>query len=192
METMPVADAYSKIDFSANIVLECSDGLACVVPKNMAMKCEVLKKLMNQEESEVKVPLSEITSDTVQRIYVYLAEYWHQWPPASIEKIDRPLRQDLKTFLTDFDEDYYNNQLLQDGDINKNTNIFLVLKASQYLDCTPLMTFASAALANIVRNVKGEDDFYKQFGVSEPFTDKEKQKLYEDYEYRNNDKKAEK
>ena len=125
----------------------------------------------------MKVPLSEITSDTVGRIFAYLAEYYNQWPPASISKIERPLRQDLKTFLTDFDIDYYNHKLLDDSDGDKNTNIFLILKASQYLDCQPLMTFASAALANIVRNVKGERDFYRQFGVSEPFTEEEKEKV---------------
>ena len=41
---------HTQVAFAEDIVLECSDGVACVVPKALAEKCEVLEKLIKQEE----------------------------------------------------------------------------------------------------------------------------------------------
>ena len=191
-----------QVDFTKDIVLECSDGVACVVPKDLSKRCGVLEKLMSQEEvclspipasktpterhhtptvptpatapqSEVKVPLTEITSDIVKRIFLFL-EQNKEWPPASLEKIERPLGHDLKTFLEPHNVTYYETQLLNDNNPKDNNNVFLVLKAAQYLSCEPLTVFASASLANIVRGVKGENDFYRMFDIEKPFTPEEK------------------
>eukprot|EP01060_Flectonema_neradi_P007465 TRINITY_DN1520_c0_g1_i1.p1 TRINITY_DN1520_c0_g1~~TRINITY_DN1520_c0_g1_i1.p1 ORF type:complete len:212 (+),score=42.42 TRINITY_DN1520_c0_g1_i1:66-638(+) len=188
METMPIADQYPSVDFNENIVLECSDSMACVLPKVLAKTCTVLNKLMSEEKGEVKVPLSEIRSDTIDKIYKYLDYHKNEWPPSL--KLEQPLKEDLKETLRNepFLLNYYENELLENGDVSKSDHIFLVLRASQYLTCEPLRDFAAAAMANLVKGVKDEQDFYDLFKVDTPFTDAEKDKLYEDYEYRNSRK----
>eukprot|EP01059_Diplonema_ambulator_P003811 TRINITY_DN13507_c0_g1_i1.p1 TRINITY_DN13507_c0_g1~~TRINITY_DN13507_c0_g1_i1.p1 ORF type:complete len:216 (+),score=84.78 TRINITY_DN13507_c0_g1_i1:67-648(+) len=186
VEKMPIGDNYPLVDFSRNIVLECSDGVACVMPISAAKRCNVLAQLISKSAGEVKVPLYEIHSDIVAKICMYIQHHHSEWPPNL--RIDKPLRTDLRDALTAWDYDFYTKQLLEDGDPSKNDAIFLVLKAAQYLECDPVRDLACAALANIVRDVKGEEDFYKLFKVSEPFTEDETKKLYEDYEYRSSKK----
>ena len=174
---MPIADQYPSVNFNENIVLECSDSMACVLPKKLATTCTVLNKLMNEEKGEVKVPLSEIRSDTIGKIHKYLEYNIGEWPPKL--DLEQPLKEDLKETLRseEFLLNYYEHDLLENGDPSKCDNIFLVLRASQYLNCEPLRDFAAASMANLVRGVKDAEDFYRLFKVDTPFTDAEEEKV---------------
>eukprot|EP01063_Lacrimia_lanifica_P036873 TRINITY_DN7421_c0_g1_i1.p2 TRINITY_DN7421_c0_g1~~TRINITY_DN7421_c0_g1_i1.p2 ORF type:complete len:221 (+),score=121.32 TRINITY_DN7421_c0_g1_i1:78-665(+) len=191
METMPVADQYESVDYKNNIVLECSDEIACVLPKKLASFCSKLAEVIQiQDEAngEVQVPLADIKSETINRIFIFLKHHEASWPPKL--EISRPLKLSLKETMNgtwDYNT-YYLNVLLNNGDVTSCDNIFLVLKATQYLDCEPLMQLACASVANVVREVKSEQDFCDLFQVKEPFTKEEVDKLYEDYEYRDSKK----
>eukprot|EP01062_Namystynia_karyoxenos_P036767 TRINITY_DN2677_c0_g1_i1.p2 TRINITY_DN2677_c0_g1~~TRINITY_DN2677_c0_g1_i1.p2 ORF type:complete len:197 (+),score=85.68 TRINITY_DN2677_c0_g1_i1:118-708(+) len=180
MQTIPKQADYTGIDWSLNVVLETSDQQAVVFPRKLATLCDKVRPVIAAAR-DVKVPVP-VTADTLQKVCLYLEHHSGEWPPEL--NVERPLRADLKDTLPAWDYEFYKSQMLGGGDVHRSDNIFLLLKAGMALGCDPLRDFACAALANIVKDVKGEQDFYGLFGVADPFSAKEKEKLYEDYEYR--------
>eukprot|EP00756_Hemistasia_phaeocysticola_P013930 Hpha_TRINITY_DN15313_c3_g8::TRINITY_DN15313_c3_g8_i2::g.90210::m.90210/K03094/SKP1, CBF3D; S-phase kinase-associated protein 1 len=181
MQTLPIAPTYAGVDFKSNIILETTDQQAVVFPRNLAQQCGTLRAYLSGA-GELKVPV-KASADTIRRVHIYLNHYGGEAPVLDIE---RPLRADLAEVLPEWEYGYYKEHLVVDGDVRKSDNVFLVLNAAQALGCDTLRDLACAALANVVKMVKGEQDFYQLFGVpaGEEFTEAEKDKLYEDYEYR--------
>lgn len=179
MQTLPKAESYAGVDHGQNVILESTDGKAVVFPRKLAQQCSTLRNLL-VNQGELKIPV-KVSADTLGRVYTYLAHYEGQPPTLEIE---RPLRADLSECLPEWEYSYYKDNLIEGGDIRKSDNVFLVLNAAQALGCDTLRDLACAAIANIVKEVKGEQDFYQLFGVTEGFNKAEKEKLYEDYEYR--------
>ncbi|KAJ9436873.1 SCF ubiquitin ligase complex protein SKP1a, partial [Diplonema papillatum] len=89
---------------------------------------------------------------------------------------------DLKNLIPPVDWTYITTVLLEDGDEKKHDKVFSTLKAANFMNIEPLRDLCCATIANMLRG-KNETEILSLFGILEPFTPDEEEKLFQEYEW---------
>eukprot|EP00756_Hemistasia_phaeocysticola_P042948 Hpha_TRINITY_DN16998_c2_g5::TRINITY_DN16998_c2_g5_i1::g.56266::m.56266/K03094/SKP1, CBF3D; S-phase kinase-associated protein 1 len=179
---MPLKEVQdvSSVDWAANIVLDTKDNKKFEVDRDAIKMSRLVHDLLSdaEEGGECTMPLPEVDSDTLNCIWDYMEHYKGQEP----EKLEKPLKDELKNLVPDWDWRYVNNTLLENGDERKHEKLFLTLKGANFMNIEPLRDLCCAAIANMLRG-KNETEILELFGITEPFTAEEEEKLYQEYEW---------
>eukprot|EP01060_Flectonema_neradi_P013781 TRINITY_DN204_c3_g1_i1.p1 TRINITY_DN204_c3_g1~~TRINITY_DN204_c3_g1_i1.p1 ORF type:complete len:187 (+),score=46.88 TRINITY_DN204_c3_g1_i1:49-609(+) len=170
----------SGVDWNTSLVVVTKDNKKYSLPRDSTRMVKLVQDLLTDSEDgqEVEIPLPEVDSETLQCVWDYLSNYKTGEP----EKLEKPLKDDLKNLVTDFDWNYITTVLLEDGDEKKHEKLFLTLKGANFMNIEPLRDLCCAAIANMLRG-KNEEDILDLFGITESFTAEEEEKLYQEYEW---------
>eukprot|EP01062_Namystynia_karyoxenos_P008301 TRINITY_DN1291_c0_g1_i4.p1 TRINITY_DN1291_c0_g1~~TRINITY_DN1291_c0_g1_i4.p1 ORF type:complete len:215 (+),score=117.48 TRINITY_DN1291_c0_g1_i4:87-647(+) len=180
MPLREVGPDMDSVDWSKNVVLDTKDSKKLEVSRDGIKMSRLVHDLLSDsdEGQEMVVPLPEVDAETLQCIWEYLEHYQGQEP----EKLEKPLKDELKNLVPEWDWKYITTSLLEAGDEKKHEKLFLTLKGANFMNIEPLRDLCCAAIANMLRG-KNEQEILDLFGITEPFTPEEEEKLYQEYEW---------
>eukprot|EP00760_Papus_ankaliazontas_P027177 PhM_4_TR3196/c0_g1_i1/m.8036/K03094/SKP1, CBF3D; S-phase kinase-associated protein 1 len=139
-----------------DVVLHMRDDVRIRVPLSIMARSKLVSELLQMAngddapETAVVLPISEVTSSTMDIVLLWLAQYAASEP----SKLPRPLRRPLQEYLTPFEWDFLTTKCLEGGDESRHLNLILVLKAANFLGITELRELCTAMLAHML---KGKD-----------------------------------
>ena len=153
---------------TSNIKLVLKDGNFLEISKKAASLSE---KLKNDFSNESEIPINEIDKKTLEDIIEYLNHYQGVEPP----EIEKPLNKgDLKDILTKSNEnDTFAYDYIEKFSPEALSNLCV---AANYLGIDKLLDLCCAKIAYICKD-KDEDAILKTFGITQTFTEEEKQKI---------------
>eukprot|EP01064_Diplonema_japonicum_P024596 TRINITY_DN351_c0_g1_i1.p1 TRINITY_DN351_c0_g1~~TRINITY_DN351_c0_g1_i1.p1 ORF type:complete len:186 (+),score=49.19 TRINITY_DN351_c0_g1_i1:49-606(+) len=168
------------VNWSTHIVVVTRDNKKFEFSRDVVPMVRLIQDLVqdSDEGCEIEMPLPEVDSETLQCIW----EYLDQHKTADVEKLEKPLKDDLKNLVNEADWTYITTTLLEDGDEKKHEKLFYTLKGANFMNIEPLRDLCCAAIANMLRG-KNEQEILDLFGITEPFTTEEEEKLYQEYEW---------
>eukprot|EP00992_Anisonema_acinus_P014113 TRINITY_DN9106_c0_g1_i1.p1 TRINITY_DN9106_c0_g1~~TRINITY_DN9106_c0_g1_i1.p1 ORF type:complete len:207 (-),score=59.55 TRINITY_DN9106_c0_g1_i1:478-1098(-) len=164
-----------------NVVVTTHDGGSHTVARSTIKKfSEVLNGMIEDVEGEVSVPLPDtIDAETFGLVIEYMTHYAVAEPAKELEK---PIRDDLRTLLNDFDKNYVYERLYKNG-ADDHVLMFAVLRAANFLGISPLMDLCCAVAATTLWAVREEPEkMMKILGCEGgPFTPEEEAEMERQY-----------
>eukprot|EP01063_Lacrimia_lanifica_P021462 TRINITY_DN2881_c0_g1_i1.p1 TRINITY_DN2881_c0_g1~~TRINITY_DN2881_c0_g1_i1.p1 ORF type:complete len:188 (+),score=117.23 TRINITY_DN2881_c0_g1_i1:76-639(+) len=170
----------SGVDWNTKVVVETRDKKKFEIDRECVKMVHLFTEFLEdaEEGTQIELPLQEVDSEAFRCVYAYLDMYRNKEP----EKLEKPLKDDLKNLVSPEDWAYVTQTLLEDGDEKKHDKLFWTLKAINFMQIEPLRDLCCAAIANMLRG-KGEKEIMELFNLNEPFTPEEEEKLYQEYEW---------
>ena len=153
---------------SAKIKIITKDGKEIELTKKAAELSELLKQTINDFPTEEKFPLKEIDEKNAERIREYLNHFNGKAPP----EIKKPLTSINMKNITDEWSAYFVDRMSLDDLVN-------LVVAANYMGINCLLDLCSAKIATYFKD-KSEEEVLKEFGISEPLTEEEKNKIREE------------
>ena len=144
------------------------EGKELEITKKSAELSELLKQTINDFPNEDKFPLKEIDEKNAERIREYLNHFNGKAPP----EIKKPLTSINMKNITDEWSAYFVDRMSLDDLVNLNV-------AANYMGINCLLDLCSAKIATYFKD-KSEEEVLKEFGISEPLTEEEKNKIREE------------
>lgn len=144
---------------------------ACYLSKylyNLIESNEILSS--ENKKEELTIPIINIEDKTIIKI-IEFAEYFIKDKDNSkkIKNIPKPLpNTDLKEIIPDWYYNFINNMDIE--------NIFLIIKASNFLEINELLELACCMVANIIRG-KSVEEIREKFGIINDFTPEEEEEI---------------
>ena len=136
--------------------------------KKAAELSELLKQTINDFPNEDKFPLNEIDEKSAEKVKEYLTHFNGNAPP----DIEKPLSSNIMKNVTDEWSANFVDKMTLDDIINLNV-------AANYMGINCLLDLCSAKIATYFKD-KSEEEVLKEFGISEPLTEEEKNKIREE------------
>eukprot|EP00759_Apiculatamorpha_spiralis_P040520 PhF_6_TR39068/c0_g1_i1/m.58466/K03094/SKP1, CBF3D; S-phase kinase-associated protein 1 len=133
-------------------IIETADKIKFKIKKTLLERSKLVKDLLEaaSDTPNVTLPVSEVTSDTMERVFEWLYHNVANTPT----KVPRPLRKPLNEYVTPYEWTYLTTRCLEAGDETKHLNLLLVLKAANFLGILELRELTTAMLAHML---KGKD-----------------------------------
>ena len=157
------------MDEEQNIKMKSNDGKDVEISKKAASRSGVLKGIIEDYPDNAEFPINNVNGVILEKVKEYLEHYKDEEP----EKIQIPLKDiEFKNCVNEWDYNF----LGEDIDF-----IFNILSAANYMDIKPLLELSSAKLGSKIKGMKS-DSVKKDFEIGE-LTDEEKQQIYEDKKY---------
>lgn len=128
----------------------------------------MLKSMIQDYPGEIVVPLSEMDEKTTSKVIEYLVHYDGQQPP----EIEKPLKSAIMTEVTDS----WSAQYIEALSLEELVDITV---AANFMEIQPLLDLTCAKLASMCKD-KSEEEIFKTFGVTDTYTEEEKQKIREE------------
>ena len=179
MHALAKNESLSETEQRTHLVLKTLEGRRFACPRAVACCSLLVSEMLEDTEPGdlVELPLQAVDQKCLQSIFEYMDHHQTDAKPREIEK---PLRSDLSTLVDPWDWNYIETTLLQGKGEKHNEHLFAVLNAANYLHIPGLRDLCGAMIAHMVRN-KTEDEILNLFGVSEPFTKEQEDKLCKDF-----------
>ena len=153
---------------SKTIKIVTKEGKEIEILKKGAELSELLKQMMNDFPDEEKFPLKEIDERSALKIKEYLEHFNGKAPP----EIEKPLTSNnLKNVTDEWSADFLYKMTL-DEIINLDV-------AANYMGINCLLDLCSAKIATFFKD-KSEEEILKEFNITEPLTEEEKNKIREE------------
>ena len=150
------------------IKLVTKDGKEIEITKKQAELSDILKGAINDFPKDGTFPLNEIGEKDAEKIKEFLAHY-NGVPPPEIEK---PLiSNEMKNLTDEWSANFIDKMPIEDL-----VNLSI---AANYLSINSLLDLCCAKMASLCKD-KNEDEIYKAFNITEPFTEEEKNKIKEE------------
>ena len=150
------------------IKLVTKDGKEIEITKKQAELSDILKGAINDFPKDGTFPLNEIGEKDAEKIKEFLAHY-NGVPPPEIEK---PLiSNEMKNLTDEWSANFIDKMPIED--------IVNLSIAANYLSINSLLDLCCAKMASLCKD-KNEDEIYKAFNITEPFTEEEKNKIKEE------------
>ena len=150
------------------IKLVSKDGKEIEITKKQAELSDILKGAINDFPKDGTFPLNEIGEKDAEKIKEFLAHY-NGVPPPEIEK---PLiSNEMKNLTDEWSANFIDKMPIEDL-----VNLSI---AANYLSINSLLDLCCAKMASLCKD-KNEDEIYKAFNITEPFTEEEKNKIKEE------------
>ena len=153
---------------STKIKIVTKDGKEIQLTKKAAELSELLKQTINDFPNEEIFPLKEIDEKNAERIKEYLCHFNGNIPP----EIKKPLTSTNMKNITDEWSAYFVDRMSLDDLVNLNV-------AANYMGINCLLDLCSAKIATFFKD-KSEEEILKEFNISEPLTEEEKNKIREE------------
>ena len=153
---------------NTNIKLITKENKEIEISKKAAELSDLLKGAMNDFPNEEKFPLNEIDEKSIEKVRDYLTHY-NGVAPAEIEK---PLTQNEMKNVTD----QWSADFVDKLSIEELVNLTV---AANFMGINSLLDLCSAKIASMCKD-KNEEEIFKTFGITEPFTEEEKKKIKEE------------
>ena len=153
---------------SDSITVQTKEGKEIPIKKSAAMLSNLLKKNIEEGNTDEPISLAEVDEKIIDKIYEYLDHFNGQAP----KDIEKPLQtNDMKNATDEWSANFVDKIPLDDL-INLTT-------AASYMEISTLVDLCCAKLACMCQD-KSEEDIFKVFNINETFTEDEKNKLRED------------
>ena len=150
------------------IKLVTKEGKEIEITIKQAELSDLLKGLITDFPKDGSFPLKEVDEKSAEIIKEFLTHF-NGVPPHEIEK---PLTSNNMKDLTDeWSANFVDKMTIEDL-----VNISI---ASNYLGINSLMDLCCAKMASLCKN-KNEEEMYKAFNITEPFTEEEINKIREE------------
>ena len=150
------------------IKLVTKDGKEIEITKKQAELSDILKGAINDFPKDGTFPLNEICEKDAEKIKEFLSHY-NGVPPPEIEK---PLiSNEMKNLTDEWSANFIDKMPIED--------IVNLSVAANYLSINSLLDLCCAKMASLCKD-KNEDEIYKAFNITEPFTEEEKNKIKEE------------
>ena len=153
---------------STKIKLITKEGKEIEISKKAAELSDLLKQTINDFPEEEKFPLKEIDEKNALKIKEYLTHFNGIAPP----EIEKPLiSNNLKDITDEWSADFLYKMSLEEI-INLNI-------AANYMGIYCLLDLCCAKIATLLKD-KSEEEVLKEFNITEPLTEEEKNKIREE------------
>ena len=153
---------------SKTIRIITKEGKEIEILQKAAELSELLKQTMNDFPDEEKFPLKEIDEKNALKIKEYLTHFNGIAPP----EIEKPLiSNNLKDITDEWSADFLYKMSLEEI-INLNI-------AANYMGIYCLLDLCCAKIATLLKD-KSEEEVLKEFNITEPLTEEEKNKIREE------------
>ena len=150
------------------IKLKTKEGTEIEISRQAAQLSELLKGALNDYPNEKELPLTEIDEKNAEKIKEYLTHF-NGTAPA---EIDKPLTSTEMKKITDAWSAEFIDKLSIEDLVNLTTS-------ANYLGINSLLDLCCAKVASLCKD-KSEEDIFKTFGITETFTDEERNKIIEE------------
>ncbi len=153
----------------SNIIkIVAKNGKEIELEKKATELSELLKQTINDFPDEEKFPLNEIEEKEALKIKEYLTHFNGIAPP----EIEKPLiSNNLKDITDEWSADFLYKMSLEEI-INLNI-------AANYMGIYCLLDLCCAKIATLLKD-KSEEEVLKEFNITEPLTEEEKNKIREE------------
>lgn len=150
------------------ISVQSQDGKVFKLTKKAAELSFLLKGAMMDFQGEITVPLYDCDAATTERLVEYLNKFNGVAPP----EIEKPLRSvDMKENIDEWSANFVDNLSLED--------LVNLTAAANFAEIPSLLDLTCAKIASMCKD-KTEEELFKIFMVTEPFTEEEKAKIREE------------
>jgi S-phase kinase-associated protein 1 len=150
-----------------NVKLTAKSGKEYSVPRKTAELSGLIKSNLIDYSIDQAIPLDDINDETLELVIKYLSNYEGTNP----QEIEKPIKNTDITEITDkFSSDFINSLSLEE--------LVDITAAANYMEIQSLLDLTCAKFATMVKD-KNEEEVFKTFGITTPFTDDEKQKVLE-------------
>jgi S-phase kinase-associated protein 1 len=150
------------------IAVTSKEGDIYSLPKTSATMSKLLKGAIDDFNGDINVPLADMDKITTQKVIEYLNHYNGVTPP----EIDKPLRSaNMKENTDEFSANFVDALSLEE--------LEQVTLAANFMEIQPLLDLCCAKYVAMVKD-KSEEELMKEFGITTPFTEEEKQKIKEE------------
>ena len=156
------------MDEDTTIKLVTKDGKELEITKKQAELSDLLKGAIVDFPNEGSFPLKEVDEKNAEKIKEFLTHF-NGVPPKEIEK---PLTSNNMKDLTD----EWSANFVDKMPIEDLVNLSI---ASNYLGINSLLDLCCAKMASLCKN-KNDEEMYKAFNITEPFTEEEINKVKEE------------
>ena len=144
------------------------EGKELEISKKAAELSELLKQTINDFPNEDKFPLNEIDEKNARKVKEYLNHFNGKAPP----EIGKPLKSNIMKNVTDEWSANFVDTMSLDDIINLDV-------AANYMGINCLLDLCSAKISTFFKD-KTEEEILKEFDISEPLTEEEKNKIREE------------
>ena len=153
---------------SDQIKLLSKEGKEFTVSKKASELSGLLKSTIGDLGEGESVPLMEVDEKSLEKIIVYLNKWNGESPP----EIEKPLKSSFLKEVTD----EWSADFIDDVDLELLTNMTV---SANFMEIVPLLDLTCAKLASMCKD-KSEEEIFKQFGITETFSEEERQKIREE------------
>ena len=153
---------------SKTIRIVTKEGKELEISKKAAELSELLKQTINDFPNEDKFPLNEIDEKNARKVKEYLNHFNGKAPP----EIGKPLKSNIMKNVTDEWSANFIDTMSLDDIINLDV-------AANYMGINCLLDLCSAKISTFFKD-KTEEEILKEFDISEPLTEEEKNKIREE------------
>ena len=150
------------------IKLTSKEGKEFTLNKKAAELSNLIKNTLVDMTSDEIIPLSEVDEKSLESIIKYLEKWNGETPP----EIDKPLKSGIMKEVTD----EWSASFIDEMNLESLTNLTV---AANYMEIIPLLDLTCAKLASLCKD-KSEDDIFKSFGITETFSEEERNKIREE------------
>jgi len=150
------------------IKLLSKEGKEFTITKKAAELSGLLKSTLGDVVEGESIPLMEVDEKSLEKIIIYL----NKWNGETPQEIEKPLKSSIMKEVTDD----WSAEYIDDVDLEALTNITV---SANFMEILPLLDLTCAKLASMCKD-KSEDEIFKQFGITETFSEEERQKIREE------------
>ena len=140
-----------------------------------AMQSELLAKLVDSDKSqsqEIKVPVRDISANTMSLIMEYLKHHQDSKAP----QLDKPLVDNLENVLDSWDYQFLKKYLLPSAATKGLDELLKMVRAANYFSIPSLVDLTCAAVASEMKG-KSPEELRKMFNLVNDFSRAEQQQL---------------
>jgi len=138
------------------------------ISKKAADLSVLIKNTLADMGTDNAIPLMEVDEKSLEKIVLYLNK-WNGESPAEIEK---PLKSSIMKEVTDD----WSGDFIDELDLESLTNLTV---SANFMEIIPLLDLTCAKLASMCKD-KTEDEIFKAFGITETFSEEERQRIREE------------
>ena len=159
-----------EISKNCTITLISSDSQTFVISKKAAMRVELIKDSIDDNQNNVDFPVPTIKGEVLKKVVEYLEHYENQEPP----KIECPLpNRDFKDIVGEWNYNYIDDSF---------DRIISLIQAANYQNINSLLQLGSAKVASSIIG-KTTEEIKELFGITTDFTPEEQQDIIKENKY---------
>lgn len=144
------------------------DGKEFKINRKSAELSVLLKNTLQDMSSDEAIPLMEVDDKSLERVIEYLNKFKGEAPP----EIEKPLKSTVLKEVTD----EWSAAFVEGLELELLVDLTV---AANFMEIQPLLDLTCARLASMCKD-KSEEEIFKSFGVTDTFSEEEKQKIREE------------
>ena len=150
------------------IKLQSKEGKEFTVSKKAADLSTLIKNTIVDMSPDEVIPLLEVDEKSLEKIILYLNKWNGESPP----EIDKPLKSSVMSDVTD----EWSAQFVDELGLEALTDLTV---SANFMEIFPLLDLTCAKLSSMCKD-KSEEEIFKSFGITETFSEEERNRIRED------------